>query len=122
MSDRSRVMTQTKRDTLVLQVGGMAWGKQPHTVKNLLLRKSNKGESWIDLMMMEGVGDRWEKMEGSCSRGQKPTVGCSASGRRRSIYMFRAGLLLIIRRINSESCQLPVSIAHDIYQMLFIHS
>jgi hypothetical protein len=26
MPDRSRVMTQTKRDTLVLQVGGLAWG------------------------------------------------------------------------------------------------
>jgi len=26
MQDRSRVMTQTKRDTLVLQVGGLAWG------------------------------------------------------------------------------------------------
>jgi hypothetical protein len=26
MPDRSRVMTQTKRDILVLQVGGLAWG------------------------------------------------------------------------------------------------
>jgi hypothetical protein len=26
MPDRSRVITQTKRDTLVLQVGGLAWG------------------------------------------------------------------------------------------------
>ena len=26
MPDRSKVMTQTKRDTLVLQVGGLAWG------------------------------------------------------------------------------------------------
>jgi hypothetical protein len=57
MPDRSRVMTHTKRDTLVLEVGGLAWGQQPHTVKNLLLRKSNKGKSWIDLMMMERVGD-----------------------------------------------------------------
>jgi hypothetical protein len=29
----------------------------PHS-KNLLLRKSNKGKSWIDLKMMERVGDR----------------------------------------------------------------
>jgi len=26
MPDRSRVMTQTKRDTLVFQVAGWAWG------------------------------------------------------------------------------------------------
>jgi hypothetical protein len=51
-------MTQTKRDNLVLQVGGLAWGYQPHTVKNLLLRKSKKGKSWMDLTMMERVGDR----------------------------------------------------------------
>jgi hypothetical protein len=31
-----------------------------HTVKNLLLRKSKKGKSWMDLTMMERVGDRWE--------------------------------------------------------------
>jgi hypothetical protein len=28
----------------------------PHS-KNSLLRKSNKGKSWMDLMMMERVGD-----------------------------------------------------------------
>jgi hypothetical protein len=37
-----------------------------------LLRKSKEGKSWVDLMMMERVGDRWEKMEGSCSTGQSP--------------------------------------------------
>jgi hypothetical protein len=58
MPDRSRVMTQTKRDTLVLQCGGLAGVNKPHTVKNLLLRKSKKGKRWIDLMMMERVGDR----------------------------------------------------------------
>jgi hypothetical protein len=26
----------------------------------------------MDLMMMERVGDRWEKTEGSCSTGQSP--------------------------------------------------
>jgi len=31
--DRSRAMTRMKRDTLVLHVGGWAWGWQPHTVK-----------------------------------------------------------------------------------------
>jgi hypothetical protein len=56
-------MTQTKRDTLVLQVRDLAWGYQPHTVKNLLLRKSNKGKSWIDLTMMGGKGLRgWREL------------------------------------------------------------
>jgi hypothetical protein len=60
MPDRSRVMTQTKRDTLVLQVGGFGVGlTTPHS-KKILLRKSNKGKSWMDLTMMERVGDRWE--------------------------------------------------------------
>jgi hypothetical protein len=35
MPDRSRAMTQTKRDTLVLQVGVWAWGLQQHTVKTI---------------------------------------------------------------------------------------
>jgi hypothetical protein len=26
----------------------------------------------MDLTIMERVGDRWEKMEGSCSTGQSP--------------------------------------------------
>jgi hypothetical protein len=33
MLDRSKVMTQTERDILVLQVWGWAWGWQPHPVK-----------------------------------------------------------------------------------------
>jgi hypothetical protein len=37
---------------------GLAWSSQPHTVKNLLLRKSNKDKSWMDLKIMERVGDR----------------------------------------------------------------
>jgi hypothetical protein len=56
MPDRSKVMTQTKRDTLVLQIGALAWGLQPHAVKNLLLRKLSKGISWINLMVMDGKG------------------------------------------------------------------
>jgi hypothetical protein len=43
----------------------------PHS-KNLLLRKKKQRRSWMDLTMMERVGDRWEKMEGSCSTGQSP--------------------------------------------------
>jgi hypothetical protein len=58
MPDRSRVMTQTKRDTLVLQVGAFGVGLTTPHGKNVLLRKSNKGKSWMDLMIMERVGDR----------------------------------------------------------------
>jgi hypothetical protein len=56
MPDRSRVMNQAKRETLVLQVGGFGVGlTTPHS-KNLLLRMSNKGKSWMDLTMMDGKG------------------------------------------------------------------
>jgi hypothetical protein len=56
MPDRSRVMTQTKRDTLVIQVGGLDVGlTTPHS-KKLIVTKVEKrkkldgfnddGESW----------------------------------------------------------------------------
>jgi hypothetical protein len=58
MPDRSRVMTQTKRDTLVLQVGGYGVGlTTPHS-KNLIVTKVEQRRSWMDLTMMERVGDR----------------------------------------------------------------
>jgi hypothetical protein len=43
----------------------------PHS-KKLIVMKVEKRKSWMDLMMMEGVGDRWENMEGSCSTGHSP--------------------------------------------------
>jgi hypothetical protein len=47
MPDRSRVMAQTKRDTLVLQVGAWATGRLLLPVKHILvsnpLRKPRKG-------------------------------------------------------------------------------
>ena len=39
MPDRSKVMTQTKRDTLFLQVGGWVWG-WPHPIKNIFFEMS----------------------------------------------------------------------------------
>jgi hypothetical protein len=71
--------------------GPPGWGfgvglTTPHTVRNLLLRKSNKGKSWIDLTMTDGKGlRRWrELVTGKNGRilfdRPKPTVGCSASG------------------------------------------
>jgi hypothetical protein len=53
MPDRSRVMTQTKRDTLVLQVGGLA--NNPHSKKRIVTKVEKRkkldefnddGESW----------------------------------------------------------------------------
>jgi hypothetical protein len=32
----------------------------PHSKKNLLLRKLNKGKSWIDLKMMETDREKWK--------------------------------------------------------------
>jgi hypothetical protein len=37
--------------------------------KKLIVTKVEQSKSWMDLMMMERVGDRWEKMEGFCSTG-----------------------------------------------------
>jgi hypothetical protein len=56
MPDRSRVMTQTKMDTLVLQVGGLAVGLTTPNSKKLIVTEVEKrkepdgfndyGESW----------------------------------------------------------------------------
>jgi hypothetical protein len=43
MPDRSKGMTQTKRDTLVLQVGGWTWGS-PHPHKKCFVEKLSKLE------------------------------------------------------------------------------
>jgi hypothetical protein len=56
--------------------GPSGWGlgvglTTPHS-KKFIVTKVEKRKSWMDLMMMESVGDRWEKMEGSCSTGQSP--------------------------------------------------
>jgi hypothetical protein len=43
----------------------------PHS-KKLIVTKVEQRKIWMDLMMMERVGDRWGKMEGSCTTGQSP--------------------------------------------------
>jgi hypothetical protein len=39
MPDRSKVMVQTKMNTLALQVGGWAWGLRHHPLKTLTVEK-----------------------------------------------------------------------------------
>ena len=46
-------------------------------------RGSRKRSSSAGSERMDRVGGREEKMEGHCSTGQSPTVGCIANGRRR---------------------------------------
>jgi hypothetical protein len=43
----------------------------PHS-KKLIVTKVEQRKSWMYLTMMDRVGDRWKKMEGSCSTGQSP--------------------------------------------------
>jgi hypothetical protein len=54
----------------------------PHS-KKLIVTKVEQRKSWMDLTMMERVGNRWEKNGRILFDRPKPTVGCSASGRRR---------------------------------------
>ena len=56
MPDRSRVMTQMKRDTLVLQAGGWVSGQQPHPIKIIVMKKKTIGGQGppraVELMIM----------------------------------------------------------------------
>jgi hypothetical protein len=54
----------------------------PHS-KKLIVTKVEQRKSWMDITMMERVGDGWEKNGRILFDSPKPTVGCSASGRRR---------------------------------------
>jgi hypothetical protein len=54
----------------------------PHS-KKLIVTKVEQRKSWMDLKMMERVGDRWEKNGRILFDRPKPTVGCSAIERRR---------------------------------------
>jgi hypothetical protein len=83
MPDRSRVMTQTKMDTLVLQVGGFGVGlTTPHS-KKLIITKVEQRKK------LDGFNDDGESWSQIGNNGRilfdrpKPTAGCSASGRRR---------------------------------------
>jgi hypothetical protein len=65
MPDRSRVMTQTKRDTLVLQVGFGVGLTTPHSKKLIVTKVEQRKLILFDR--------------------RKPTVGYSASGRRKEV-------------------------------------
>jgi hypothetical protein len=62
----------------------------------------------MDLMTMDRVGDRWEKMEGSCSTGQSPQWAVvpveEEEEEEEEVYSnplhVSSNLVLIIRRIN----------------------
>jgi len=55
MPDRSRVMAQTKRDILDLQVGIWAWDKEPHLRKKILLWRSLIMDAgWITVVKDQG--------------------------------------------------------------------
>jgi hypothetical protein len=57
MPDRSRVMTQTKRDTLVFQVGGFGVGlTTPHS-KKLIITKVKQRKKLDGFNDDERVGD-----------------------------------------------------------------
>jgi uncharacterized integral membrane protein len=55
----------------------------------------------MDLMMMERVGDRWEKMEGSCSTGQRPQW---------AVVPVKLLLLLLLLLLHMFSCKVPVTL------------
>jgi hypothetical protein len=66
--------------------GPPVWGlgvglTTPHSKK--LVTKFEQRKSWMDLTMMERVGDKIGKNGRILFDRPKPTVGCSASGRRR---------------------------------------
>jgi hypothetical protein len=56
MLDRSRGRSQTKRDILVLQIGGWALGQQPHAVKIKLFRNQIISLGWIEMKVKRWGG------------------------------------------------------------------
>jgi hypothetical protein len=51
---------------------GFAVGLTTLHSKKLIVTKVEQRKSWMDLTMMERVGDSWGKSGGSCSTGQGP--------------------------------------------------
>ena len=59
MPERSKLTTQTKRDTLILQAGGFGvGGQQPHTVIKLIVTKVEQRKK------LEGLKDDGRKKTG----------------------------------------------------------
>jgi hypothetical protein len=72
--------------------GPPGWGfgvgqTTPHS-KRLIVTKVEKRKSWMNLTMMERVGERWEKMEGSCSTGQSPQWAVVPVEEEKEVYPF----------------------------------
>ena len=63
-------MTQTKRDTLVLQVGGCSWGYDPTPEKNLrsgnLRDASDKKKSFKRKLLHHKTSGKTKKQMGGC--------------------------------------------------------
>jgi hypothetical protein len=106
--------------------GPPSWGfgvglTTPHS-KKLIVMKVEKRKSWMDLTMMERVGDRWEKNGRILFDRPKPTVGSSASGRRR-IY---SDFTLTLRSVTCDSkrkimcqCTLKASLKKYIFALAY---
>jgi hypothetical protein len=60
MPDRLRVVIQTRRDTLVLQVWGWAWGQQLHPLKSVTKPKGNAAE-WTFWQRHDAIHRRWRQ-------------------------------------------------------------
>jgi hypothetical protein len=68
----SKVMTQTKKDTLVLQVGGWEWGEMtPPWGKKPMFRKPQRCLGWN-----AANGDEWRRL----MREVKPRKGLQRHG------------------------------------------
>jgi hypothetical protein len=83
----------------------------PHS-KKLIVTKAEQRKSWMDLTMMERVGDRWEKMEGYCSTGQSPQWTVVPVEEEEDIYIYSWTFCVMDLYIPHTKCpQIPFPMA-----------